>query len=107
MDYNDLINGLFETGGAFAILVSILKIYRNKSAQGIHWFYLAFFSSWGVWNIYYYPSLDQWFSFAAGVVLCTLNIVYLVLVIKYSRSDYVEQLRKSKRVSRKIQATSK
>lgn len=83
----DLINGIFELGGAFAIWLSIMRLYADKEAKGVHWGHLGFFTSWGVWNIFYYSSLDQWFSWGAGIALCLSNGIYLGQVIYYGRKN--------------------
>ena len=80
----DIINALFEIVGAFAILISAHKCYKHKSAEGVSFVMTGFFFLWGLWNIYFYPSLDQVFSFYAGVVMVVCNLFYTALIIKYS-----------------------
>lgn len=82
----DLINGLFEMLGGLFILISILKLREDKEVKGISWLHVGFFTGWGFWNLYFYPSLDQWFSFAAGIFLCITNLSYLILLIHYTRN---------------------
>jgi hypothetical protein len=82
----DLINGLFETLGGFAILLSVVKLHREKMVRGVSWPHTAFFASWGMWNLFYYPSLAQWFSFSGGLWLVTVNTVWLAQLIYYSRN---------------------
>jgi hypothetical protein len=81
----DLANGLFELIGASLICLSIRQILRDRATRGLHWGPLAFFNAWGWWNCYFYPSLGQWWSFAGGVAMVTVNSVYLVLVVRYWR----------------------
>lgn len=81
----DLINGLFEFLGSMAVGLSICKVLKDKDVAGISWWQVWFFQLWGFWNLYYYPSLDQPFSFAGGVALAAANTVYLVLLWKYRR----------------------
>lgn len=80
----DYINGLFELGMALAILMSIRKLHQEKMIYGIHWTNIAFPLCWGIFNLLYYPSLGQWFSFFGGVVVVTVNLVYLGMIIYYS-----------------------
>ena len=80
----DFINGAFELLGGFFIALSVLKIHRSKKAEGIHWGHMAFFTAWGFWNLFYYPSLDQWASFTGGLLLVLVNCVYLGQVLYYS-----------------------
>lgn len=41
----------------------------------------AFITAWGLWNLYYYPSLDQPWSFYGGVALVCVNTTYLCCVL--------------------------
>jgi len=79
----DILNGLFELGGALAIVPSIKSILDKRQAIGIHWAHQLFFCSWGLWNLFYYPNLEQWFSFIGAVVLVLTNLLYTSLVWKY------------------------
>ena len=40
MIWQDLTNAIFEGGMAFAIMPSVLKLYRDKLVRGIHWFHI-------------------------------------------------------------------
>lgn len=81
----DIVNAAFEFTGAAFICLSIHKVMKDKVVAGVSWMTLAFFAGWGVWNLWYYPSLEQWASFAGGVALTTTNVAYVVLLIYYSR----------------------
>lgn len=83
MNIADIVNGLFETAGGFFILLSILKLHREKIVRGVSWIHVGFFSSWGYWNLYFYPSLDQWFSFWGGVLLVASNTYWLGQMVFY------------------------
>ena len=87
MQIPDLINAMFEMlGGAF-ICMSILKLAKEKKVRGIHWLHASFFTSWGWWNLYYYPYLDQWASFVGGAFLVLTNTVWLWQLIYYTRKE--------------------
>jgi uncharacterized membrane protein YfcA len=87
----DIINGLFEMSGGFFILLSVRQVMRDKIVRGVSWLHVGFFSGWGVWNIYYYYNLSQWFSWYAGIWLCCMNCLYLYLLIYYSRKEKHDQ----------------
>jgi len=80
----DLINGLFEICGGFFILLSILKLNRDKKVSGVSYLTVGFWTVWGLWNLYFYPHLGQtWSSWGAvGVVLT--NSIYLWMLVYYS-----------------------
>lgn len=88
---NDLINGLFEGLGAILCWFNVTRLRKDKEVKGVSWAVQAFFSLWGIWNLYYYPSLGQWASFWGGVGLVSGNATWVILAIKYSRSDKVDK----------------
>jgi hypothetical protein len=63
----DVLNGIFELVGSLFILLNVKRVLRDKRVLGFDWRVMLFFTSWGFWNLYYYPHLDQWFSFVGGV----------------------------------------
>lgn len=83
----DHFNALFELAGATFMLPSVFKAFRLRTVQGVHWLTPTFFWSWGIWNVVYYPSLDQWWSFAAGLVLVTVNCFWLYAVVAFTPKE--------------------
>jgi len=79
----DLINGAFELSGSLFISLSILKLYRDKRVRGVHYLCVGFFMFWGLWNLYYYPHLDQWLSFIGGLFVVATNALWLGQIIYY------------------------
>ena len=80
----DVINALFEFSGTGFIGVSIWRIAREKAVAGVSWTSPAFFFIWGLWNLVYYPSLGQWWSFAGGMCLSTANAIWIAQLLYYS-----------------------
>lgn len=72
-------NTLFELVGAFMAWRNALQLWRDREVKGVYWPIYYFYTAWGVWNLYYYPSLGQWGSTFAGAVLCAGNAVWIVL----------------------------
>jgi len=87
LQIQDAVNGAFEIGGGFAIALSIRRLLRDQIVHGFHWGQLMFFTLWGVWNLYYYPHLDQWLSFVGGLGVVIANTVYLGLIMYYSLKE--------------------
>ena len=81
----DLINGLFEFVGAAALALNVWKLYQDKESKGVHWLSTGFFTTWGFWNLFFYPSLGQMWSFAGAVAIVLVNVVWLILRVHYSR----------------------
>lgn len=79
----DYINGIFEFVGALMLCKNVQVLLKDKKVQGVHWMPTMFFTTWGMWNLFYYPSLDQWASFFGGLAIVTVNAVWLTLVLRY------------------------
>jgi hypothetical protein len=79
----DQVNGLFEFCGALAVLTSVRSIIKDKCYAGVSPYNLAFFQLWGLFNLYYYPSLHQSWSFVGGIFLALANAAYLFCLWKF------------------------
>lgn len=82
---NDIINAAFELGGAIFLCHNCITLYKDKAVAGVSILSTAFFTGWGVWNIYYYPTLDQFWSMAAAAALTFFNLIWVGQMIYYSR----------------------
>lgn len=83
---NYVVNGLIEYIGANALLLNVLKLYRQKMSRGVHWVGTAFFMTWGYWNIYYYPSVGDHWSFAGGLFVVAVNTFWLGQMFYYRKN---------------------
>lgn len=81
----DLINATFEALGGVFILGHCRAVLRDKAVAGVSITATVFFTAWGVWNLYYYPSLNQWLSFYGGVALVIANCFWVGLLIFYRK----------------------
>lgn len=80
----DAINGAFEAGGGLLNLVNCLRIYRDKGYRGIAVTPTMFFTAWGLWNLlFYYPYLDQWYSFAGCLLIVIANALWVAMALYY------------------------
>lgn len=91
----DLINGGFEFFGAVCAWGNVAKLRKDRDVKGVTVWGMAFFWSWGLWNLYYYPHLGQWASFGAGCLLAAGNFAWLgmYLWIKYDLPRRPDTLR--------------
>lgn len=80
---SDLVNGLFELGGAILTCLSVRRLHRDKQVQGFHPAPWAFITLWGYWNCWFYPVNGLWLSFAGGLALASVNTVYLAMLAYY------------------------
>ena len=78
----DIINGLFEWGGAYGAWRNAFQLYKDRQIKGVYWPLYFWFTGWGLWNLAYYSSLNQPCSFFGGLVLTSGNLFWLSLAIK-------------------------
>jgi hypothetical protein len=81
----DTINGLFELFGSAMIWINIRALYRAKRYEGVSLAPVFFWSSWGLWNLFYYPHLGQIFSFLGGCSVVAANTINGALMFYYAR----------------------
>lgn len=84
MNIQDIVNGSFEIFGGFLLWYNVKTILRDKKVAGVSWIPTAFFASWGLWNLYFYPSVNCWWSFVGGLNVVSANIVWVILMIYYT-----------------------
>lgn len=81
----DALNASFELCGSCFILLSVIKLHKDKRLLGFSLWHLLFFTLWGWWNMYYYPSLGQWLSFWGGIAVTLVNSFYCLQIMYYSK----------------------
>jgi hypothetical protein len=80
----DFFNGLFEAVAGLLVFNNCRAVLRDKQVKGVSIISTAIFTSWGFFNIYYYPSLDQWWSFSGGLVIVSANSLWVYLMVRYT-----------------------
>jgi hypothetical protein len=83
MAINDFINGMFELGSGLFCIINIVRLKKDKKVMGVSWVPTAFFTLWGAWNLYYYPSLNQMISFIGGLAIFIANLIWVLMVFYY------------------------
>lgn len=79
----DFINACFQLAAAAFTLNHCRVLYKEKKVAGVSILSVSFFVCWGVFNLYYYPSLNQPLSFIAGVVILLANLIWVGCLIYY------------------------
>jgi len=79
----DVVNGTFEVAGAAFLWRNVAVLLRDRVVRGVDWRVTGFFTAWGIWNLFYYPSLHQWCSFAGGCALVAANATWVYYAIKF------------------------
>jgi hypothetical protein len=87
MQFPDLINGLFETCGSLAVFENVRVLYKHKVVRGSSLKVSVFFTTFGLWNLYYYAHLSQWISWSGGAVLCIGNLSWFSMAAYYMRKE--------------------
>lgn len=85
MTWQDNLNGLYGFFGGFFILLHCISLWKDKSVKGVSVKSFMFFASWGIWNLYYYPHLNQWMSFLGGCHTVLWNVVWIGFAVYYMR----------------------
>jgi hypothetical protein len=83
---NDILNAIFELIGSLLAIMNIVKLIKDKAIRGVYWPIWAFYTAWGFWNLYYYPSVDCWYSFLAGIIMVIANLIWLILAVRYRKN---------------------
>lgn len=82
----DAFNGSYEFFGGILLLVNCRRLYLDKDVKGVSVPVTAFFMTWGLWNLFYYPHLSQWLSFSGGLVIVAANLLWVIMAIYYRRN---------------------
>jgi len=80
-----MVNGAFEALGSVMLWRNVAQLYKDKMVRGVHWTATGFFAAWGLWNLFYYPHLDQWWSFAGGCSIVVANTAWFGQILYYGR----------------------
>lgn len=81
----DMINALFEFSGGLFILNHCRAVLKHKTVAGVSVISVIFFTLWGIWNLVYYPHLNQMLSFYAGIFITVANTLWIALMVYYKR----------------------
>lgn len=81
----DVINGLFEFVGSVLVWMNAYRVYTDRGYAGIYPPTVVMFWLWGLWNLFYYPHLGQWWSFAGGCSIVAANTIWFILMRQYGR----------------------
>ncbi len=81
----DMVNGLFEFCGGLLVWWNVSALYRDKQVAGVRIIPTAFFSAWGLWNLYFYPYLGQWWSFSGGINIVVATVTWVGQMVYYRK----------------------
>lgn len=87
MSTPDLVNGCYEFLGGIAVWLNVLAIWKDRGYAGVRIPVMAFFTSWSLWNLYYYPLLNQWASFCGGLSIGLANLAFVGSMVYWGRKQ--------------------
>ena len=96
MNWPDIVNGLYESFASFFLLLSCFRLYRDKEVKGWSMTTQLFFTTWGYWNLWYYPHLNQWVSFTGGLFVVLTNTAWTSMAIYYTHKNKKKRKKKKK-----------
>ena len=79
----DLINGCFELLASSFLFLHVRRIFKDKQVKGVSIVATVFFTTWGWWNIFFYPVVGLWWSFWGGVPVVVMNSLWVYGMWKY------------------------
>jgi hypothetical protein len=80
---SDFINGALELLGAFLIANNCRLLFLHKQVQGVSVMATAYFSIWGLWNLYFYPANSLFYSFVGAILLAMANVTWVGMALHY------------------------
>lgn len=89
----DFVNGSFELLAGFFVLNHCRVLRLHKQARGVSLTSVCFFTLWGLWNLYYYPALNQPLSFYGSLFVVAANALYVGMMVRYCRADVPDERR--------------
>lgn len=81
---NDMVNGLFELVGAAMLSINVYRLWKDKAVMGVSPLTTLFFTSWGLFNLYFYPANGLMWSYYGGLAIVTVNSVWLCMLAYYT-----------------------
>lgn len=83
----DEVNGIFELLGAVMISLSCIKLAQDRRIAGLSFYHVTYFTAWGWFNVFFYPSQGLFWSFIGGICVVVMNSLWLVGILYYRYRD--------------------
>lgn len=90
--WQDFINGSFELAGGVFVMLHCIKLYKDKKVRGVSFIASGYFTTWGFWNMYYYPFLRQWASLVGSLLIVAMNTLWVGMMLYYIRKEKHESI---------------
>lgn len=80
---SDHLNAMFELTGGCMLAMNCWTLYKDKQVKGVSLLAPLFFTTWGLFNMYFYPSNGHYWSFFAGLPIAFFNCLWLIMAVQY------------------------
>lgn len=88
--YDQINSGFIFIAGIFYVL-NLFKLIKDKDVKGISKLSICFFSVWNIWTLFFFLMVSEfWWTIAAYGIVAVLNVVYIILMIKYTRKKTID-----------------
>ena len=88
--YDQINSGFIFVAGIFYVL-NLLKLIKDKDVKGISKLSIVFFSIWTILTLFFFLMVTEfWWTIGAYIIVTVLNVVYIILMIKYGRKKGVD-----------------
>lgn len=84
---NDIINGVFELIGGCLLILNLRRLWIDRKVDGVSVAPIIFFTLWGYWNLYFYPSVKAPWSFYGALVMVFANTAWIGLYLQIQRKS--------------------
>lgn len=81
----DFVNALFQVMAGVFVLNHCRVLLHDKQVKGVSTASTMFFVTWGLWNLAYFPSLDQQWSLYGAIFVTGANVIYVAMQVYYKR----------------------
>lgn len=79
----DLVNAGLELAGAAFVALNAYDIQRKRAVAGQSFWSCAFFLTWGLWNLIFYPFVGAHLSAIAGAAVVLANVWLIANVMRF------------------------
>lgn len=83
----DYTQAFFELGSAIFQARNVKAIRQHKTIRGVHWTPTAFYTGWGVYNLWFYAAIGLPLAWWAGMAITLINAVWLAHAIYYLNKE--------------------
>ena len=80
----DKVNAGFEIAAALFIIYNCFILHHDKLVRGISPYSYVLFTAWSIWNMFFYPIVEQTFSFYAATLMAIAQLVYTCMLAYYT-----------------------